>query len=583
LPEGLRDGPPPPQLQFLLSMATFHILNFGCRASQADGAALKQQLLQAGLQEAASVEQSAVAILNTCTVTAAADAEVRQFVRRIHRRNPQCRILVTGCYAQRAPQEIAQLEGVAWVVGNSHKHLVSALLAPDPEELSGDRVAGRSGELEESGDRAIGRSDEQKGSHLGARFSPSPVAPLVQIEAPPKSSEWRVTSDEEAGRSPDYPITRSPDSDGPMTRWPDGPILPSRSPDSIDPGPRTPDPVVLVGEITEEFHFAPVFADDRTRPTLKIQDGCDARCAFCVIPSVRGQSRSLPPDKVLEQVRQLEASGYQEVVLSGINLGGYGRDLDRSINFLKMVERILRETAIARLRISSIEPMDVSPELIRLVAAEPRMAQHFHVPLQSGCDRILRMMNRRYWTRQYAQRMLAIREQIPNAALGADVMVGFPGETAEDHAISLRFIASLPYTYLHIFPFSARPGTPAATAAGQVNGRVARERSQEIRAVIAAKRQAFLAAQVGQTLPALTLDEEEDGARMALTANYLKVALPGSEVPANRLVTISIGRVTGGKLFGFAQELRRGRRLDHHRPAAREEAAVNHQRVPHHE
>ena len=207
-----------------------------------------------------------------------------------------------------------------------------------------------------------------------------------------------------------------------------------------------------MGEITEEFHFAPVFADDRTRPTLKIQDGCDARCSFCVIPSVRGPSRSLAPEKVLEQVRQLEEAGYQEVVLSGINLGGYGRDLDRRINFLGMVERILRETSIARIRISSIEPMDVSPALIRLVAEEPRMAQHFHVPLQSGCDRILRLMNRRYWTSQYAERLLAIHEQIPNAAMGADVMVGFPGETAQDHAASLRFIESLPYTYLHIFP-----------------------------------------------------------------------------------------------------------------------------------
>ena len=297
-----------------------------------------------------------------------------------------------------------------------------------------------------------------------------------------------------------------------------------------DPGLR-PGPVqVLVGEITEEFHFAPVFADDRTRPTLKIQDGCDARCSFCVIPSVRGQSRSLPPETVLEQVRQLEDAGYQEVVLSGINLGGYGRDLDRRINFLGMVERILRETSIARIRISSIEPMDVSPALIRLVAAEPRLAQHFHVPLQSGCDRILRLMNRRYWTRQYAERMLAIHEQIPNAAMGADVMVGFPGETAQDHATSLRFIESLPYTYLHIFPFSARPGTPAATA-GQVNGRVARERSQEIRAIIDAKRQAFLAAQLGCRTPSVSLEELEDGARVALTTNYLKIALPGCDIP----------------------------------------------------
>jgi threonylcarbamoyladenosine tRNA methylthiotransferase MtaB len=516
-------------------METFHILNFGCRASQADGAALKQQLLQAGLQEVPNVEESAVAILNTCTVTAAADAEVRQFVRRIHRRNPQCRILVTGCYAQRSPQEIAQLEGVAWVVGNSHKHLVSTILAPDRSVGSGERVGGigpsghRVIESFESGDLVIGRSGEQQKNDLATTLAdPPPASRLVQIEAPAKRDEWQVPSDNQATHSPDHQI------------------------------PPSPDPVILVGEITEEFHFAPVFADDRTRPTLKIQDGCDARCSFCIIPSVRGQSRSLPLEQVLEQVRRLEESGYHEVVLSGINLGGYGRDLGRSINFLGMVERILRETSIARLRISSIEPMDVSAALIRLVASEPRMARHFHVPLQSGSDRILRLMNRRYWTRQYAERMLAIHEQIPSAAMGADVMVGFPGETAQDHAASMRFIESLPYTYLHIFPFSARPGTPASTTQGQVNGRVARERSQEIRAIITAKRQAFLTAQVGRSLPALTLDETEDGARVALTTNYLKVALPGWEVPSNRLVDVSIGRVTSGKLFGYAEEVRGG-------------------------
>ena len=523
-------------------MATFHILNFGCRASQADGAALKQQLLQAGLQEVASVEDSAVAILNTCTVTASADAEVRQFVRRIHRRNPQCRILVTGCYAQRAPDEIARLEGVAWVVGNSHKHLVSAIVSPNLTD--------------ESGDRPIGRSGEQKENGVAAKSSSSTAAQLVQIQAFSKGDEWRKARDEELVQSPNHLFARSPDSADPGVRTPDvvlpQPPAPSPKPLMPDAGPRTPGPAhVFVGEITEDFHFAPVFADDHTRPTLKIQDGCDARCSFCVIPTVRGQSRSLSPEKVLEQVRQLEDAGYHEVVLSGINLGGYGRDLDRRINFLGMVERILRETSIARIRISSIEPMDVSPALIGLVASEVRMAQHFHVPLQSGCDRILRLMSRRYWTKQYAERILAIREQIPNAAIGADVMVGFPGETDQDHAASLRFIDSLPYTYLHIFPFSARPGTPASTASAQVNGRVARERSQEIRALIPPKRDAFLAAQVGRRTPALSLDGQDEGAPVALTTNYLNVALPGSEVPPNRMVDVQIGRVVSGKLFGY--------------------------------
>jgi threonylcarbamoyladenosine tRNA methylthiotransferase MtaB len=479
-------------------MATFHIINFGCRASQADGAALKQQLLQAGLEEVASLEESQVAILNTCTVTATADAEVRQFVRRIHRRNPQCRILVTGCYAQRAPEEIAHLAGVAWVVGNSHKHLVSRLVAQPPGPVANAAEP-----------------------HAGA-------SSLVQIQTPNNSDKWQVTSDEQARtsvQSPDHPIIRSPDS-----------------PDSAQ---------VLVGEITEEFHFAPVFPDDRTRPTLKIQDGCNARCSFCVIPSVRGRSRSLSPDKVLAEVRQLEQAGYQEVVLSGINLGSFGRDLDQRTGFLEILERLLGESSIARIRISSIELLDVSAALIRLVAQEPRLAQHFHIPLQSGCDRILRLMSRRYWARHYAERILAIHEQIPNCGIGADVMVGFPGETGQDHASSLRFIDSLPFTYLHVFPYSARPGTPAATAAAQVNGRIAHERSQEIRAVIAAKRQAYLAAQVGRSIPALTLGEVEDGARVALTTNYLKTLLPGSEVPPNRLVDVRVGRVSANRLFGY--------------------------------
>ena len=485
-------------------MQTFHVTNFGCRASQADGAALKRQLLAAGLTEAQRASESDVAVLNTCTVTAAADAEVRQVIRRIRRANPRCRILVTGCYAQRAPEELSRLEGVGWVVGNSHKHLVAKIL--------GSGVGGRGPGMDDCGLKA----DDGSQSFI---FNPQ----------------------------------------------------------SVVPQPRNPDlrPLVLVGEISEDFHFSPLFADDRTRPTLKVQDGCDARCAFCVIPEVRGPSRSLPPEYAIEQVRTLERQGYKEVVLSGINLGRYGRDLgdsDRPINFLGLMERILAETAIPRIRISSIEPMDVSPELIRLVASEPRCADHFHVPLQSGSDRILRLMNRRYWRQQYAERILAIRQAMRNAAIGADVMVGFPGETAEDHAASVSFIDSLPFTYLHIFPYSARPGTPAATRPGQVNGRIARERSQELREVMARKRAAFLETQVGRTLSAVTLDcrsaglqagtanpnssslggERYKGVVLALSSNYLQVSLPGSSLAPNTLVDVQVGRVGDGILYGYA-------------------------------
>lgn len=465
-------------------MTTFHLVNFGCRASQADGAALKNQLLEAGLKEAPSFERSHVAVLNTCTVTAHADAEVRQVIRRIHRLNPGCRILVTGCYAQRAPEEIAQLGGVTWVVGNSHRHRVAELLA----EIQGPALAG----LPEV---------------LGTR--------------------------------------RDGTGDTALNRTVQGTAA-----------------TVLVGEITDEFHFAPVFPDLRTRPTLKVQDGCNARCSFCIIPTVRGPSRSLAPEKVIQQVRGLEAAGFKEIVLSGINLGSYGKDFDRRITFLDLLEKILSETPIPRVRISSIEPMDVSPELIRLVAGEPRMAQHFHVPLQSGCDRILRLMNRRYWTRQYAERLLAIREATPNCGIGADVMVGFPGETDQDHLASLRFIQSLPFTYLHIFPYSARPDTPAARMPDAVDPRVSRERSREIRALIADKRRAFLLSQIGRTLSALTLDESEDRARAALSTNYLKILLPSSDVARNTLVDTQVWRLSDGILYGYALDTLRDNRSE---------------------
>ncbi|MHB8655137.1 MAG: tRNA (N(6)-L-threonylcarbamoyladenosine(37)-C(2))-methylthiotransferase MtaB [Terriglobia bacterium] len=473
-------------------MSTFHLLNFGCRASQADGAALKKQLLDAGLLEVQNAEQSRVAVLNTCTVTASADAEVRQMIRRIHRANPECRILVTGCYAQRAPDEIAQLAGVDWVVGNSHKHTVAELLAAMLTQDPGGNTASAN----PGGPPATSMPE----SHA-----------LVQIQEP--NTSLSVPEAESA----------------------------------VENAPAN----IRVGKISDEFHFAPVYPDDRTRPTLKVQDGCDARCSFCIIPEVRGSSRSLHPDTVIEQIRQLARTGVKEIVLSGINLGSYGRDLDRRINFLGLLERILGETSMARIRISSIEPMDVSPELISLVAEEPRMAQHFHVPLQSGCDRILRQMNRRYWTRQYAERIFSIREQIPNCGIGADVMVGFPGESDQDHLVSVRFLKSLPITYVHVFPYSARPGTPAAGMPGQVNGRVAHERGREIRDLIVEKRRAFHDAQVGRTLSALTLDETEDGAQVALTSNYLKVALPGSPITRNTLLDVQVGRADNNLLYGY--------------------------------
>ena len=398
-----------------------------------------------GLEPSASAGAADLVILNTCTVTAAADEDVRHAVRRVHRENPEARIVVTGCYAQRAPEELAALDGVAMVVGNSHK-----VALPD----------------------------------------------LMMAEAFEPYHSQIYTSDIFA---------------------------------------------------QTEFLAAPVedAAGDRTRPNLKIQDGCGNRCSFCIIPYVRGRSRSAPAGQVVEQVRRL-AGRYREVVLSGINLGRWGREQgfqDQALRLAGLVRKLLKETPVERLRLSSVEPMDFSDELLELIAAEPRVARHVHAPLQSGSDGVLRRMRRKYRGRHYADRVEKARLLMSDAAIGADVMVGFPGESEEEFEESRRFIESMPFTYLHVFTYSERPGTPAAVAAGAVPVPVRKARNRVLRELAADKNLAFRRTMLGRRLSAVTID---DG-RTALSGNYLKIELAAPR-EENRLVEIPIGGVTAAGL-----------------------------------
>src|SRR5271157_3780267 len=364
-------------------MPTFYIEQFGCRATQADGAAIERQLCEQGCHLAGDADGADVVVLNTCTVTAAADTQAREAIRKLHAANPSTCIVVTGCYAQRAPEELAVLPGVSFVVGNSHKPQIPSLL------------------------QSIALMPP-----VGAQHAAPHVARLPQI-------------------SGSHDIAK-----------------------------------ILTGDIFDlsEVLVAPVLGGEgnHTRPTLKIQDGCNARCSFCVIPFVRGKSRSLPPEKVVAEIQRLADSGYREIVLSGINLGAYGRDFLPRVKFLEFLPRILDETPVERLRVSSIEPLDVSLTLIDLIASSDRLAPHFHMPLQSASDRILAAMHRWYRAEHYARRIELIHERLPHAAIGADVITGFPGETEGDHAATLRFIAERPFTYLHVFSYSPRPGTKAA-------------------------------------------------------------------------------------------------------------------------
>jgi threonylcarbamoyladenosine tRNA methylthiotransferase MtaB len=468
-------------------MPTFTSIYFGCRANQADSAALERDLARRGFEPAAQPSAADVVVLNSCTVTAAADAELRQTVRRLRRDNPAARILVTGCYAQRRPDELAALPGIEWVVGNSHKAEIPPLLA---ESLSPSR-----------------------GGFV-------PLDSLLSPTNPSIDSDLRLL----------------------------GSIAPGK-----DSGKLAGEPSVLVGDISRQRQVvsAPHFCgavEDRARPNLKIQDGCNNRCSFCVIPAVRGFSRSLPVSDVLSQVRSLAAAGYREVVLSGVNLGQYGRDLlpsgARPLPLVQLLRTILDETPVERLRLSSVEPMDFTDRLLDLMASTPRIARHVHAPLQSGSDRILRRMHRKYRAAQYRERILAAQERMPEAAFGADVIVGFPGETDEDFEATRRLIEELPFTYLHVFPFSRRPDTPADRMKNQVHGAVVRERGRFLRELAAEKNRRFRERHLGRTLRVLTLGANAVGEVMALSENYIRVALAETAPAANQWIEARIYSVT---------------------------------------
>jgi threonylcarbamoyladenosine tRNA methylthiotransferase MtaB len=291
--------------------------------------------------------------------------------------------------------------------------------------------------------------------------------------------------------------------------------------------------------------------NSRTRPNLKVQDGCDNRCSFCVIPSVRGQSRSLPLSKTLEEVNALVTAGYRELVISGINLGRWGRDLsDQSQGFEDLIRAILAQTELEKLRISSVEPMDWTDELVELVAESPRIAKHAHVPLQSGSDAVLRRMHRKYRPWHYREKIEKIRAAMPDAAIGADVMVGFPGETDAEFEDTRRLIEELPFTYLHVFTYSARPGTPAAAMGEQIPIQVARERNKVLRTLAAEKKFAFMSGFVGKTVDAITLGGAQEFTE-ALTDNYQKIYLRGQH-EANRWVAVCVEGLRDGAFLGRA-------------------------------
>jgi threonylcarbamoyladenosine tRNA methylthiotransferase MtaB len=424
----------------------YAVVTFGCRVNQADSLGFEEGLLENGAT-ATSPDRADVVIVNTCSVTATADQGARQAIRRVARDNPAARIVVTGCYATRRPDDIGALPNVSCVVPNDEKPQLIQLIVRDFDD-------------------------------------------------------GRVSSAERFG-----------DGDGAC-----GAV--------IEPG--------VAG---------------RTAFTLRVQTGCAESCSYCIIPTTRGMPRSVPVADVIAETERVVRAGFKEIALTGVHLGSYGRDLSLSSSLPSLLDALDQfweqrsATSDVVFRISSLEPMDCVPEIVRLVAESPRFAPHFHLPLQHASDRMLAAMHRPYTSQEYWSLVQDIREQLPHASIGTDIIVGFPGETDEDHDRLAAFLEQSPLTHVHVFPYSDRPGTVASRLTNKVPGGTIRARAQRIRAIGADLATRFRLMQVGTTHRGLTI---EDGSRV-VTDNYLKVSIPPG-LPRNEWVQVRIVKPEVGEL-----------------------------------
>lgn len=407
----------------------YSVVTFGCRVNQADSLAMESQLLARG-DTPVPVDQADVVVVNTCSVTATADQGARQTIRRIVRVNPSVRVVVTGCYATRAPQELVSLPNVVQVVPNSRKGTVA------------DVVAG----------------------------------------------EWEVPTAE-----------RFRGGEGPCGS-------------AIAPG-----------------------VSGRTAFTLRVQTGCDEHCSYCIIPSTRGRGQSKPLDEVTRDVERAVDAGYREITVTGVHLGSYGRDLPERVSLLVLLERLAGFPEDVLFRISSLEPMDCTADVVSLAANSPRIAPHFHLPLQHGSDGMLSAMRRPYTAAFYAALVQRIIRLMPHASIGSDVIVGFPGETDTQFEESVAMLRDLPLSHLHVFPYSDRPGTDAAAMRPKVEGPVIRERARRVREIGAELTARFRLAQNGTLRRALVVDDGWS----AVTDNYIKVRL-GEQSERNTWVDIPL-------------------------------------------
>ncbi|HTP64660.1 MAG TPA: tRNA (N(6)-L-threonylcarbamoyladenosine(37)-C(2))-methylthiotransferase MtaB [Geobacteraceae bacterium] len=427
-------------------MRRIAITTLGCKTNQFESAAMAEALGRDGFQVVPFEDAADIYVINTCTVTARTDAESRRLIRRARKRQPEAKIVVTGCYAQVAPEELKGMDGVHLVIGNTEKKGIAGL--------------------------------------------------LKEIGEKPRVLVSDISLEERAG-----------------------------------------------GVALETF-------TEHTRAFLQMQTGCDAFCSYCIVPYARGRSRSIPPEEVLEGIRIFAQKGFKEVVLTGIHLGGYGLDLDPRRQLLDLLEIVEKERLVQRLRLGSVEPTEITPSLVRFLATAKIICPHLHIPLQSGHDQVLARMNRHYTTELFREVIEELAAAVPDICIGCDMIAGFPGESDREFEASYGFIESLPIAYLHVFPFSPRPGTPAATMPGQVSSNLVHERAAALRRLSDQKKRAYHGSFIGRELKVLVQEKIGDGMLKGLSRNYIQVMVPGEASMVNEEIVVRITGTCRGVLCG---------------------------------
>jgi threonylcarbamoyladenosine tRNA methylthiotransferase MtaB len=422
----------------------------GCKVNQFESAGIIEKLTGKGFTIVPFSNTADIYIINTCTVTGAADYQSRQLIRRAHRKNPEASIIVTGCYAQVAPHEIAGLPGVTIVAGNSEKEKISNIIR----------------------DMAQGEQ---------------------QILVGDISKSRKIS---------DFTVSRFP---------------------------------------------------ERTRAFIRIQDGCNSFCSYCIIPYARGRSRSLPEKDALSQIGRLADAGYREIVLSGIHLGIYGRDLSPPTNLLNLLRKVEENKTVERLRLSSIEPAEITDEMITHIRNSKVICPHLHIPLQSGDNKILSLMKRNYDTESFKYLIEKLLDKAPDMAIGIDVMAGFPGEGEKEFENTLEFIEGLPAAYLHVFPYSERPGTRSLAFTDKVKDDIKKKRCHILRTLGKKKRAAFAGRFTGKELAVLIegKKDKKTGLMRGFSENYIPVLVTnGNPSLINNVVDVIADRAEEGKIFG---------------------------------